>query len=585
MRVTDQEREFSVHIMELRKSGELGQAVQACNEAIKFFPRSNFFFKIKGDILYDLSRYDEAVYAYLLFLERIKEKPEYFTNFTRFIGKVHAKTAINKNVLEKLSEMIVNEEYPYIIRSGLLKIVLDLFQPSEELLLKIEECNRNYVIETIKPEYEHVLKIGKCETIVFLCSIKKDIYLKKDHGVNRFVLKRLELENLYEPAVRLINKMLEYSNDFVDVSALFRICRKRNDYTEAVFYMSKRDIVHEKEFHIQYELVWFFDSIGDEESRNQALAYLDELSAGRIPVCRALFKFYLKYNMIKQAKEVQERIFSYNNNINENNKKKHAKADRVNKETQDVIWERLQTLVSEQEHNRQLIAITELIKGFSHELGQPVTNIRYAIQLYNKKNRKFHIEIRDEEQKLLDNILIQPQRVGKLLNRFAPITSSQSQKEYFSAVEAIRSVFDEMSVRLLHENIEYQIIGNAEEKIYGEILQFSQVFYNLIINAIYAIQKKGNKGWIKVEQNVEDQRLMIVFSDNGIGIPPDLHRKIFEPFFSTKKKELEEGGEGLGLFIVWNILKMFHGRIYVDAAYQEGARFILEFYKETETNV
>ena len=92
--------------------------------------------------------------------------------------------------------------------------------------------------------------------------------------------------------------------------------------------------------------------------------------------------------------------------------------------------------------------------------------------------------------------MIQTQRVGKLLNRFAPITSSQSQKEYFSAVEAIRSVFDEMSVRLLHENIEYQIIGNAEEKIYGEILQFSQVFYNLIINAIYAIQKKGNKGWI-----------------------------------------------------------------------------------------
>ena len=117
MKVTDQEREFSVHIMKLRKSGDLGQAVQFCNEAIKLFPRSNFFFKIKGDILYDLARYEEAVGAYLFFLERIKEKPEYFTNFTRFFGKVHLKITINRDVFEKLSCMIGNVDYPYIIRS------------------------------------------------------------------------------------------------------------------------------------------------------------------------------------------------------------------------------------------------------------------------------------------------------------------------------------------------------------------------------------------------------------------------------------------------------------------------------------
>lgn len=586
--VSDQEKQLSNHIYLRRSSGDLEGAIQICNEAIERYNRSNFFFKIKGDILYELGKYEDAVSAYMSFLDRIKSEPEFFTKFTSFLAKVAKKTEISHDIFEKLAEIIGKEDYPYVVKRGLLTILLEIYPLSEKLWKKIEACRINYTIQCIKEGYEWALKAGKCETIVFLCNIEKDSYSKRERSVNQFVLKRLELEQLYEPAVKLVKKMLEYSTDLVDVRSLFRICRKREDYTEAKELMCQRDIVQEKEFNVQYELVLFFEEEGDEEARNQALAYIAELSAHSIPICQTLFKFYIKYDMLEQAKRIQERIVSYSEKSHAKGRDKkidQKRVSRANKETQDVIWEKLQTLVGEQEHSRQLLAMAELIKGFSHELGQPITNIRYAIQYFNRKNRKLQRKVNSEEKNLLEGILVQTERVGKLLDRFAPLTSSRSQKEYFSVLEIIHEVFDELSLRLSNEDIVYRIIGDAEEEIYGEALQFSQVFYNLIINSIHSIHKKGVKGELLVEQYIKDEVLVILFSDNGVGIAPELQRKIFEPFFSTKRKEVEEGGEGLGLFIVWNILKMFQSRIYVNPSYKDGAQFVIEINREGKKDV
>lgn len=572
--VTDQEREYAERIYKLRVLKNLEEAVQVCDEAITQYNESNFFFKIKGDILYDLKKYQDAVDAYMCFLDRIKDEPEFFTNFTRFFEKVSRKYQVDNAVFTKMARLISNEEFPYVIRRGLLTVLLKMFPCSEKLNEKIEECKETYTVEKVKREYEEVGTFGQCETIVFLCNLKKDAYVKQEQDVNRFVLKQLEMKNLYEPAIELVKKVLEYSEDLVDVRSLFRICRKRNDYTEAKEFMSRRDIIHEKEFNIQYELVLFFESEGDDASRDRALKYIDELSKGNVPICRTLFKFYVKYDMLEQAKSIQDKISEYSKG------KSTRKINKVNRETQEVIWDRLQALVDEQEHNRQLLAMTELIRGFAHELGQPVTNIRYAIQLFDMKNKKENRVIGAEEKELLESILAQTGRVGKLLNRFAPITSSRSQKVFFSVRETIESVFDEMGPRLSNENIAYEISGDGYDRIYGEILQFTQVFYNLIINAIYAINKKGSRGIIRVNQQVKNNILYIYFSDNGVGIKPQLQKKIFEPFFSTKKGDMEEGGEGLGLFIVWNILKLFNGRIYVDKSYTDGAQFIIEINME-----
>ena len=173
-------------------------------------------------------------------------------------------------------------------------------------------------------------------------------------------------------------------------------------------------------FRSQYELVFYYDAMGDEQKRNETLKSIERLAENRLPICQTLFKFYVKYNMLDKAQNVQRRIMSFQNAKNLRS---------VKQETEEVVWEKLRMLVSEQEHNRQLLAMSELIKGFSHELGQPITNIRYAIQLYYRKKRKFGIEIDAEQQQLLNSVLQQTVRVGKLLHRFAPIVSSNNEKK------------------------------------------------------------------------------------------------------------------------------------------------------------
>ena len=150
---------------------------------------------------------------------------------------------------------------------------------------------------------------------------------------------------------------------------------------------------------------------------------------------------------------------------------------------------------------------------------------------------------------------------------------------------AVSTTFDEMGSRLANEGIRFSVNGDRDARIYGEELQFSQVFYNLIINSIYAVKKSGRQGKIDVMIRSRGGYLEITFTDNGTGIPAELQRKIFEPFYSTKKRETEEGGEGLGLFIVWNILKLFNGRIYVEGNYKKGARFVIEIHLEENKNV
>lgn len=581
--VSEQEREYAKKVSELRYYGQIDKAISVCNEAAEKFENSNFFCKIKGDILFAQGNYDEALETYMLFLSKIKDEPEYFTNFSKFFYRLTSKEKVEHNALERLAGIVVDEEYTYILRKGVLKLILDAYIVSPELEQAIERAKSPLVqIDTIKTDYSTMKAKGKCDEIVYLCMATEKECVKEQCNIDFYFLKRLEMNQLYEQAITLTNKILTYSKDWVVVRTLFRLCRERNDYSDAKSYLERRNIEDVEEFNIQYELVLYFDAIGDEIKRNKSLDHIEKLSGDKIPICRTLFKFYVKFNMLDKAQDIQQRIMNFQGkNRNQHMRKVVWEAQR---EAQDIVWERLRTLVGEQEHNRQMLAISELIKGFSHELGQPITNIRYAIQLFYMRKEKENKTIEREERQLLDGVLGQTERVGKLLNRFSPIISSKSESTYFNVYNAISSVFDEMSSRLTNEGIDYKISGAENIEIYGDELQFSQVFYNLIINSIYAIHKKNCGGKIDV-QICGGEVLKIYFTDNGIGIPREMHRKIFNPFFSTKKKEVEEGGEGLGLFIVWNILKIFSGRIYVDEDYVEGARFVMEIRMEENRNV
>ena len=96
-----------------------------------------------------------------------------------------------------------------------------------------------------------------------------------------------------------------------------------------------------------------------------------------------------------------------------------------------------------------------------------------------------------------------------------------------------------------------------------------QVFLNLLINAIQAIEGEGE---IRVRTWEEGDAVRVAISDTGKGIPVELRSKIFDSGFTTRKAE---GGTGLGLFICRNIVQQHGGRINVDSEPGKGATFTL----------
>ncbi|MCL2879526.1 MAG: ATP-binding protein, partial [Treponema sp.] len=94
-----------------------------------------------------------------------------------------------------------------------------------------------------------------------------------------------------------------------------------------------------------------------------------------------------------------------------------------------------------------------------------------------------------------------------------------------------------------------------------------QAFLNLIKNAIAAMPE-GGKLFIKTEAN--DTEICIIIADTGVGIPEENLGKIFEPYYTTR-----ETGTGLGLTMVFKIIREHNGEINVHSNTGEGSVFII----------
>jgi two-component system NtrC family sensor kinase len=98
--------------------------------------------------------------------------------------------------------------------------------------------------------------------------------------------------------------------------------------------------------------------------------------------------------------------------------------------------------------------------------------------------------------------------------------------------------------------------------------RLDQVFMNLVLNAIQSMD--GHGGTLKIATGVRDGGLEVDIEDTGCGIPPELLKRIYEPFFTTKPTGQ---GTGLGLFITHQIVSEMNGNLQVGSTLGKGTRF------------
>jgi len=108
------------------------------------------------------------------------------------------------------------------------------------------------------------------------------------------------------------------------------------------------------------------------------------------------------------------------------------------------------------------------------------------------------------------------------------------------------------------------------EKILCFPQKLNQVFMNIIINAAQAMEEKGK---IKISTRQDGDHVKIIIADNGKGIAKENISKIFNPFFTTKPVGK---GTGLGLNLVYNIIKSHYGKISVKSEVGKGTAFIIQ---------
>ena len=577
----DRQNDYARRISQMRDGGDIDGALSVCKEAIDVFPSNNFFYKLQGDLFFQIKDYNNAANSYLLDLEHLGDRKDLFRTFIRFYR--HLQSVASAEFLASYKEKIRSSIRAKKFSSTVVESLVTFF--GEELLLSDEDAEKIRLSENdvnYRTIVDAVQKQRKNGQNTLLSSIANYKLLRcqdysKSRQIDHFIIQTLVANGQLEIALQLIKKTQKPLTNKSMIVLVFRSCRLLQDYSiaEELFEIDN-SFIDFADFNIQYELVYYFEYQHDEESLYKTLKKMQRSATSSLPIARTLYNFCLSYNQLDLAKEVYEHIQKL-----QNSRRQTRELDSSRKESEieseRVVWQRLKDLGDEQEHARQMIALKDLLKGFSHELGQPITNIRYDVQLQQMKLNRGKITTADWSA-LLGRILSQTERIGRLLQRFRPMVSTKGENTTFSIYDCISNVFLDLNSRMKTHGITYAISGEKTITLFGDELQFSQVFYNLVLNSIQALatQPETDKRFISVKIKQIRETIYIDFKDSGPGIPKENLRKVFDPFFSTKDPTSGNGGEGLGLFIVWNVLKMFNGSISVDPQFTAGALFTMQ---------
>ena len=139
-------------------------------------------------------------------------------------------------------------------------------------------------------------------------------------------------------------------------------------------------------------------------------------------------------------------------------------------------------------------------------------------------------------------------RLNNLLTDLLEYSKPRSfEKEFWNLEERLLEVIQFLDSNLKSKNIELEISVPKNIYIYADRHQIRQVFINIILNSIDAID---NKGFIKIKSYIRGDNIIITIEDNGIGIDRESLDTIFDPFYTTKIN-----GTGLGLSTAYNIMK------------------------------
>jgi nitrogen fixation/metabolism regulation signal transduction histidine kinase len=207
-------------------------------------------------------------------------------------------------------------------------------------------------------------------------------------------------------------------------------------------------------------------------------------------------------------------------------------------------------------------ALNTLAAGIAHEIKNPLSAIDLHTQLIRKGIDKGMIQVPDEVLRYTQIIQEETKRLNNILNDFLISTRKRELKLSFADLNPfLKEVIGLFQPEFDLHQIKVETDFGHIHRIFFDRDYLKQAIVNLLKNAIEAIEESPQKIIrIKTKYDIGKDAILIEIMDSGAGInKKDLH-KIFDPYFTT-----HENGTGLGLTIVYKIVKEHGGEIAVDS--------------------
>ncbi|NOZ20844.1 MAG: response regulator [Planctomycetes bacterium] len=222
--------------------------------------------------------------------------------------------------------------------------------------------------------------------------------------------------------------------------------------------------------------------------------------------------------------------------------------------------------------SERMRALGELAGGVAHDFN----NIIAAILGYAERMRR---KTRDPDDDRALSIIEKSARDGaQIVRRIQDMTRLRTDR-YFVDVslnDLLEDVVAITSTRWLDQAQRQGIKIEVDEQygttgvVQGDEAELREAFTNIILNAVDALPEGGK---IRIETGHRDNMAYVKIADNGVGMTPEVQKKVFDPLFTTKGGQ----GNGLGMSVSYGIITRHGGRVSVDSQPGKGTTFTAEF--------
>lgn len=206
----------------------------------------------------------------------------------------------------------------------------------------------------------------------------------------------------------------------------------------------------------------------------------------------------------------------------------------------------------------------------SHDMRAPIASILGLLQIAEqetkdiKKVNEYNHIVKQQTQRL-DNVL-------KLLVETTRIRKGEKMIHLVDFKNLVKEVED--SIAFMNGFKETRIAKkiSVKRKFYGDKQLIISLFQNLMDNAIKYKSESSDKSFVNISITDEKNGVKIIITDNGIGIPENLHNEVFKMFFRGTDKA---SGSGHGLYIVKHTVKKLGGQIHLKSKEKKGTTFTI----------